>query len=184
MALMQRIANRDPEALRELFGRYQQLVFSSALHLVQDGALAEDITLTVFTHVWEHAAKYLADRAKVTTWLLMMARNRSIDALRRRSARREHQRVDWREIQSTPMPGSTESTVEERLRRERVHEALRDLPADQAQALALAFFEGRTHQEIADSLQEPLGTIKTRIRLALKKLREALRSDLGGERDI
>lgn len=176
VALVRRIAARDTDALGELLRRYQQWVFSSSVLLVRDRGLAEDIALSVFTAAWEQADRYDPRIAKVSTWLLMMARHRSIDALRRGTARREHQHVDWMMVEHQPAPGSTETTVESRLEHENLHKALAGLPPDQAQALALAFLDGYTHQEIAEIVGEPLGTVKSRIRLALKKLRESLKN--------
>lgn len=173
-ALVRCIADRDSDALNELYHRHQQRVFSTALHLLGDSGLAEEVALSVFMAAWEQAASYNPDRAKVSTWLVMMARRRSIDALRRGTARGEQHRADWAEVQQQPGAGSLEGAVESRLEQERIRRALAALPPDQAQALALAFFQGHTHQEIAALLGEPLGTVKTRIRLALKKLRASL----------
>jgi len=173
-ALVSRIARRDSDALSELFARHQDMVFSSAFYLVHDDALAEEITLTVFMTVWEQAGRYDINRAKVTTWLLMLTRHRSIDALRRRSVREDGRLTLLADTQaSTGNPG-VESIVEKNLQIERLRDALKDLPIDQAKALSLAFLGGYTHREIAERLKEPIGTVKTRIRLALRKLRDVM----------
>lgn len=173
-ALVRRMAAQDPDALQALYQRYQERVFSAALYLLRDQALAEDVTLNVFLAAWDHAADYNPSRGKVSTWLLMMARRRSIDALRRATARGENRRADWADAQQQPGDDNPERAVEARLERERIRKALAELPRDQAEALALAFFQGYTHQEIAAALGQPLGTIKTRIRLAMIKLRSSL----------
>jgi RNA polymerase sigma-70 factor (ECF subfamily) len=172
--LVSKIAKRDSDALSELFARHQDLVFSSASYLVNDDALAEEITLTVFMNVWEQAERYDGNRAKVTTWLLMLTRHRSIDALRRKSVREKSRQALLADTQTLQGNPGVESIVEENLQIERLRDALKDLPADQAKALSLAFLGGYTHREIAEHLKEPIGTVKTRIRLALRKLRDVL----------
>jgi RNA polymerase sigma-70 factor (ECF subfamily) len=144
------------------------------MYLLRDQGLAEEIALNVFLAAWDHAAGYDPARGKVSTWLLMMARRRSIDALRRATARGENRRADWADAQQQTGEDNLEGAVEARLEQERIRKALEALPQDQAEALALAFFQGYTHQEIAAALGQPLGTIKTRIRLAMIKLRSSL----------
>jgi len=172
--LVSKIARRDSDALSELFARHQDMVFSSAAYLVNDDALAEEITLTVFMTVWEQAERYDRNRAKVTTWLLMLTHHRSIDALRRKSVREVSRQALLTETQTLPANPGIESIVEKNLQIERLRDALKDLPADQARALSLAFLGGFTHREIAEQLKEPIGTVKTRIRLALRRLRKVL----------
>ena len=170
------IARRQEEALAELYNRYNRLVFSLALAVVNDRATAEEITLDVFMRVWQKAATYRADQAKVSTWLTHIARNHSIDMLRRRSVRLDQYAVHWEDAtfkQASAEPDPQES-AEASLRRARVQSALAQLPVDQRQALFLAFFNGLSHSQIADALKQPLGTVKTRLRLAMQKLRESL----------
>ncbi len=173
-SLLKRIARAESEALSELYDRYHRLIFSIALNSVGDGALAEEITLDIFMRVWQKAGTYREERASVATWLTRMTRNRSIDMLRRRGARREHLRVGWAEVQDAPASGNPETATEQRLEQERVRAAIAELPPEQREVLALAYFQGYTHREIAGVLGLPLGTIKTRIRLAMQKLRRAL----------
>jgi RNA polymerase sigma-70 factor (ECF subfamily) len=159
-----------------LYDRYNRLIFSLALNIVGDRPTAEEITLDVFTQVWKKAEQYRPERAKVSTWLTTITRNRSIDELRRRGSRPERHSVDW--FQITPDKISTESNLEEiadtSFLRERVQSAISQLPADQREALQLAYFNGYTHRQIAEILDQPLGTVKTRIRLAMIKLRKIL----------
>jgi RNA polymerase sigma-70 factor (ECF subfamily) len=173
-ALVARIAGRDSEALNELLHRYQHVVFSTALYLLKDHAAAEDLALRVFTWVWEKAGEYRPERAKVSTWLLMITRNRAIDVLRRQSARGEDRQVSWSGVDIADEASDPESEVEERLRNERLRGAIAELPPEQSKILALAYFNGLTQQEIAGQLGLPIGTVKTRIRLALQKLRDCL----------
>jgi len=176
-ATLVRLAARDhQDALGELYDRYSRLVFSLALNMVGDHATAEEVTLDVFTRVWEKADTYRPDQAKVSTWLTSITRYRSIDVLRRRGSRPKQQSLDWAEVSPDHIPGveDPEEAAELALQRQRVRAAIATLPPNQKQVLALAYFKGYTHREIAATLDQPLGTVKTRIRLAMQKLREML----------
>jgi RNA polymerase sigma-70 factor (ECF subfamily) len=179
--LISLIAQAHEAALAQLYDRYNRLVFSLALAIVNDRATAEEITLDVFMRVWQKAGTYRVERAKVSTWLTHIARHHAIDVLRRRAARLDQSAVYWDD--AAPGVESSEQGPQEfaeySLRRERVHAALAELPSEQKQALTLAYFSGYTHQQIAQVLKQPLGTIKTRIRLAMQKLREHLRDEQG-----
>lgn len=180
-ALLQLIAQAHPPALAELYDRYGRLVFSLALHVVGDQAAAEEITQDVFTSVWEKAATYRLEQSKVSTWLSSIARHRAIDILRRRNVRPDHHSVSWGEfaLEEQVDPASTAELAEIALARQQVRAAIALLPPDQQQALALAYFRGYSHSEIAGLLGEPLGTVKTRIRLAMIKLRGLLQEEPG-----
>ena len=173
------IEREHTQALSELYDRYSRLVFSLALHLLGDQATAEEVTLDVFTRVWEKAGMYRTDKAKVSTWLASIARYHSIDILRRQGSRPERHSVAWTEVTGDAVLSADgpEEVTELALQQQRVRAAVAELPADQQQVLALAFFNGLTHREIAEKLGEPLGTVKTRIRLAMQKLRQALRDE-------
>ena len=170
------IAQSREEALVQLYDRYNRLVFSLALAIVNDRATAEEITLDVFMRVWQKAGTYRADQSKVSTWLTHIARHHAIDILRRRSVRLDQFAVHWEDaiFKVDFSERDPQEFVERSLRRERVHAALGRLPVDQRQALILAYFAGYTQREIAEILKQPLGTIKTRLRLAMQKLREFL----------
>lgn len=178
--LLALISRRDADALNELYRRYSRLVYSLAVQMLAEPNLAEEITLDVFTRVWEQGHTYRPDRAKASTWLTSIARYRCIDVLRRQKTRPAVQQVpNWDE---TIQPAASakdgpEEKTQLSMQQARVRAALYQLPADQRTALALAYFRGLTHQQIAGTLDLPLGTIKTRIRLALKKLREILRDE-------
>lgn len=174
--LISLIVQAHEAALTQLYDRYNRLVFSLALAIVNDRATAEEITLDVFMRVWQKAGTYRADQSKVSTWLTHIARHHAIDILRRRSVRLDQYAVQWDDaVSSSESSGQgPQESAEIALRRERVQAALAELPAEQKQALTLAYFGGYTHQQIADILRQPLGTIKTRIRLAMQKLREHL----------
>jgi RNA polymerase sigma-70 factor (ECF subfamily) len=174
------VARANPEALSALYDRYSRLVFSLAFNSVGDQATAEEITLDVFTRIWEKAETYRPEQAKVSTWLTSITRYRSIDELRRRGSRPEQYSVGWAEVPPDTMPriSGPEESAELALEQERVRAAVGALPPDQQEALALAYFNGYTHRQIAEALAQPLGTVKTRIRLAMHKLREMLQDEV------
>lgn len=181
--LISLIAQLQTEALDQLYDRYSRPIFSLALMIVGDRATAEEITLDVFMRVWQKAASYRADQAKVSTWLTHIARHHAIDVLRRQSVRPDRSALSWDEISPNggiPTPDPQE-LAEHSLRRERIHAAIARLPADQKQALILAYFGGYTQTQIAEALKQPLGTVKTRIKLAMQKLRDLLRDEQESE---
>lgn len=179
-ALIRLIAHSKTEALSVLYDRYGRLVFSLAIHIVGDQATAEEITQDVFFRIWEKASTYRVEQAKVSTWLTSITRYRAIDILRQRGVRPEQNSVDWAEDTLSMLPAGAddpEDATELSMEQKRIQKALANLPEDQRQAVALAYFQGMTHTEIAETLKVPLGTVKTRIRLAIQKLREMLRDD-------
>jgi RNA polymerase sigma-70 factor (ECF subfamily) len=182
--LIRLITQLREEALAQLYDRYNRLVFSLALAIVNDRATAEEITLDVFMRVWQKADSYRSDQAKVSTWLTHIARHHAIDVLRRRSVRPDQYAVEWED--AIPDHVSPEHNPQEfaeiSQQRERVQAALAQLPADQRQALTLAYFNGYTQRQIAEVLKQPLGTIKTRLRLAMQKLRDFLRDEQNAEK--
>ena len=177
--LMILIAQGDAEAFSELYDRYQRLVFSLALNSVGERPLAEEITLDVFTRIWQKAATYRADRAQVQTWLGRIARNQAIDALRRRGARLEQHSVSWAEVSDdvTSPLDMPEVVADLRLQKEQVRAAIAQLSSEQQEVLALAYFKGYPHSQIAKRLNQPLGTVKSRIRSAMQKLRQILAAE-------
>lgn len=179
ISLLERIARADTGALNDLYDRYNRLVFSVALAVVGDHATAEEITLDVFVVIWQRAGMYRPDRAKVSTWLTAIARHHAIDVLRRRAARPESRSVSWDHMspQAADAVREMEDSVELSLQQEHIRAALSCLPADQQKALALAYFGGYTHQQISQLLDQSLGTVKTRIRLAMQKLRHLLQEE-------
>lgn len=174
--LIELVSQKNEAALSELYDRYSRLLFSVALHMVGDRATAEEITLDAFTQVWEKAERYNPDRASLSTWMVSIARYRAIDRLRRWDARPEKDSVNWTDVnfEISSHHHNPEASTEEKLLQERVQAALAELPVEQRQALALAYFKGMSHSQIANALELPLGTVKTRIRLAMEKLRRLL----------
>jgi len=178
-ALITAIAHRRQEALDQLYERYQAVVYHLALKILNNRESAEEVVYDVFWQVWREAERYDAQRGSVGAWLATVARSRAIDALR---ARRNSPTAE-EDIEGKPIAADRAEDPEEQTslaqRAAFVHSALDSLPPDQRTALEMSFFSGLSHIEIAEQLQEPLGTVKTRIRTAMLKLRERLRPLLG-----
>jgi len=181
--LIKLIAQLHEDALTQLYDRYSHLVFSIALAIVGDTLTAEEITLDVFMRIWQKAGSYRVERAKVRTWLTHITRHHAIDVLRQRSTRPDYQAVSWDSVASNTILSGQDSQelVELSLSRKRVRAAIAQLPEDQKQALALAYYGGLTQLEIAKVLKQPLGTIKTRLRLAMQKLSNFLQAEQESE---
>ena len=177
--LIKLIAQSRQDAIDELFERYKRLVFSVAFAIVGDRSVAEEITLDVFVQVWQRAESYRPELAKVSTWLIVITRNHAIDILRWQRSRPEANSVHWEDIsvQDGPLIHNLEEQIESALQKEKVRKAVAQLPEEQRQALALAYFKGYTQSQISEALKQPLGTIKTRIRLGMQKLRKLLEED-------
>jgi RNA polymerase sigma-70 factor, ECF subfamily len=177
--LIQLIARSQENALSELYDRYSRLVYSVALNTLSDPVRAEEVTQDVFVRVWEKARTYNAEQGRVVGWLASIARHRSIDLFRQFRAHRENLQVTWQEAEMADLPDgqNVEWEVDLAQRQQRIRWAVSQLPIDQKQALGMAFFQGMTHPEIAQVLGEPLGTVKTRIRLGMQKLRAILQDD-------
>jgi RNA polymerase sigma-70 factor, ECF subfamily len=163
-SLLRRLAAGETAALGEFYDAFAGLVNGLALRILRDAADAEDVVQEVFLQVWRQAARFDPTRGSVEAWLCIIARTRALDRLRRRTARREDPEDEAPSFSATPK--SAEALA--------VRKALDGLTPDQRKALELAYFEGLTQSEIAERLGEPLGTIKTRIRTAMIRLRDVL----------
>lgn len=174
-AALRRMASGDEQALGELYDRHGRALYSLAIRILHDTSDAEEIVQDVFAQAWRQAARYDTSRGPVVAWLLMMARSRAIDRLRARRGQPplqgDHPSALREAVDGTP-PVDLALVSSDDLAR--VRAALADLPDAQRQAIELAFHEGLTHAEVADRLAQPLGTVKTRIRLGLLRLRAAL----------
>lgn len=173
LALMQLIAKGDPLALRVLFDSYAGRVLAIARGVLASQQGAEEVVQDTFLQVWLSARSYEPARGTVASWLATIARSRALDHVRR-----EKQRADYRDASTAeephhaPVPLPSE-LVEERQDRERLMGCLNELPPEQREVLELAYFEGLSHRDIAQRTGLPLGTVKTRVRLALKRLAAA-----------
>lgn len=179
-ALVAAIARRQQDALDQLYERYQAVVYHLALKILGNRETAEEVVLEVFWQVWREAERYDARRGSVGAWLATVARSRAIDALRARRGSPLTEEDSTERLATTDPSDNPEEQTTLAQRAALVRAALEDLSADQRAALELSFFSGLSHIEIAERLNEPLGTVKTRIRMALFKLRERLRPLLGG----
>ena len=183
LELIRRMASRDAAALDALYERYHRLVFSLVLRIIRIREDAEDIVVDVFWQAWQQAGRYDASRGKPVSWLLTIARTRAIDALRssNRHAVNVSQTIktdsseDRQPAAVADNPGNPGILAETR---QAVRAALKTLPEQQRIPLEMAYFEGMTHTEIAESLNQPLGTMKDRIRTGMSHLRRQLKAYL------
>jgi len=161
----------DTQALAALYDRHGRVAYSLAYRMMGERQAAEDLVQEAFLKVWRAAGSYRVERASVRTWILSILNNRGIDMLRSSASRRRTQdRVEAQTPSSQPSEAFGETWRSSQ--REQVREALRGLPPEQLKVLELAYFSGYTHKEIAELLDLPLGTVKGRMRLGLKKIRE------------
>jgi RNA polymerase sigma factor (sigma-70 family) len=169
--LVSLVAGSDDQALAELYDRFGRVAYGLALRILRDEALAQDAVQDAFLGVWRSADRYLPERAKASTWILTLVHRRAVDLVRREDRRR-----------GEPLDGAPEpialSTVEGEatlgFQRRVVQEALKGLPAEQREALELAYYGGLTQSELAERLGQPLGTIKSRMFMGLARLRDLL----------
>jgi len=174
--LMQQLLRRDVSAFEELYERHSRIVYSLVLRILRQGSTAEEVVQDVFLQLWRNSARYDASRPLVP-WLLTLARNRALDHLRlksERQRRREEQTEEFPQIAAAAP--EYEKALDEKRRAERVRALIGSLPAAQKKAIELAYFEGLSHSEIAASLNEPLGTVKSWIRNGLMRLKEGLQA--------
>jgi len=167
------LEGRDQKALETLYDRYGDYVYSVCLRMVGDVQLAEDLTQEVFLRLWRRPDLYDVERGRFVTWLLSVARNRGIDERRSRGRRFKHESPPSLAAEESLAAAGIEGEDTAVLSEERVvvQRALAKLPPEQQLAIRLAYFGGYTQQEIALGLNQPLGTVKTRIRLGMQKLR-------------
>ncbi|MFO0840360.1 MAG: sigma-70 family RNA polymerase sigma factor [Phycisphaerae bacterium] len=175
--LLQRTASRDRQAFGAFYDRHSARVFGILLRMLRDRREAEDALQDVFWHVWERAAQYDSNRGNPEIWLLMIARSRALDRLRKLA--RDASRPVTPVGESDPAAPRDDYAIDTREQAGRARNALAQLPPEQRQAIELAFFEGLSHTTIAEREGISLGTIKTRIRLGMRKLRELLTMEAG-----
>jgi RNA polymerase sigma-70 factor (ECF subfamily) len=178
--LVGRAAGGDERAMAALYDRYGQVLYAVAYRIVGQRADAEEVVLDAFAQAWREAARFEASRGSVAGWLTTIARSRALDLVRARSRRERITATAAAERPDTSpamggWPLDPSSGVDIAERRRQVQLALEALSPPQRRAIELAYFEGLSQSEIAERLQEPLGTIKTRVRLGMQKLRESLR---------
>jgi RNA polymerase sigma-70 factor (ECF subfamily) len=175
-ALCDRLVQKDVNAFDELYRRHSGIVYRLILRILQQATTAEEVAQDVFLQVWRNASRYDSKRGPLLPWLLTLARNRALDQLRlksERQRRREHQAEELQAVVSRP---DFEASFDEQRRAARVRALLTTLEAEQQRAIELAYFAGLSHSEIAETLQQPLGTVKSWIRNGLLKLKEGLQA--------
>ena len=178
--LIAKAAGGDERAIATLYDRYGGVLYAVAYRIVGQRADADEVVIQAFAQAWREAPRFASERGSVAGWLTMIARSRALDTVRARS-RRDRLTASAAADRSGGSPAMGEwhpdpaRAVDHAERRDKVREALEALSPPQRQAIELAYFEGLSQSEIADRLQEPLGTVKTRVRLGMQKLRDSLR---------
>lgn len=169
-------ASGDQAALAKLYDSTNRMVYGLILRIVSNTHTAEEVLLDVYLQIWRKAESYSESKGTVLAWLFTIARSRAIDALRSRASRESGQQdpLDTAAAAVDRAPSPEENSAISQ-RRQFVQQCLTELSPDQRQAIELAYFRGLSHSEIAETLKQPLGTVKTRVRLGMARLRESLR---------
>lgn len=170
---LQRAAGGDQQAFAKLYDESSHLVYSVALRILGNDADAEEVTVDVYSQVWRTASKFSNDRGSVNAWLIMLARSRAIDRFRSRSRTRNEEPVEALLDLAGGGPDPEQASVLIQ-HGDRIRAALQSIAPEQREAIELAYFSGYTQSELAEHLGQPLGTVKTRIRLGMMKLKEQL----------
>jgi RNA polymerase sigma-70 factor (ECF subfamily) len=171
--LVQRMQQRDPRALAELYDRYGRVVYALILRVVRDVGIAEDLVQEAFLRVWNRVSGFDAQKGSIGPWLLAVARNRAIDYLRS-AAGRERNSVEYDEIEHPSLFCDMEMDILSSDKARVVKSAIEKLSPNYRQVIELAYFEGLSQTEMAERMGQPLGTVKTWVRTALKNLRDQL----------
>lgn len=174
MAMVARIARGDSAAFAAFYDRHASQVLGLLFKMLRRRAEAEEMLQEVFLQVWREAERYRPQGSTPRGWIFMMARSRAIDRIRSASARVRREETSAEDPIHASVPPSGPERLEERERRQRVASALAELPTEQRTAIEHAFFRGLSHREVAEHLNEPLGTVKSRILLGMRKLRRSL----------
>jgi RNA polymerase sigma-70 factor (ECF subfamily) len=177
LALVRRMAAGEADALAELYDRYAPVLLAVGRRILGEAGEADEILQEAFLQAWKQAERYDSGRSSVSTWLVLLARSRALDRFRSRDARDRARIAAEREPQPNTSSGADDNVLHAE-RRRRVRDALAELPEEQRQVVELAFYEGLSQTEIATRTGAPLGTVKTRALLGMKKLRHALRHEI------
>lgn len=178
-AVIALVARSDEGALAELYDRYGAAAFALARRVVRDPSLAEDVVQDAFLAVWRGAGRFLPERAKAASWIMMLVHRRAVDVVRREQRRRTEPLPD--DPDADGAHDSAEGEVWLRFERERVQRALRQLPDQQRETIELAYYGGFTQTELAQRLGRPVGTIKSQMFAGLRTLRELIDEAAGEE---
>src|SRR5262249_48575090 len=172
--LAERLKRREPQAMADLYDRYGRLAYSVILRIVRDSEMAEDLVQETFIRVWSRVQAFDSEKGALGPWLLAVARNRAIDYLRSVDGRMARSSYELVEMENPALFANLEEQVVTSDQSRRIREALSKLNPTQRNVIELAYFEGLSQTEMAEKLGQPLGTIKTWIRTALKNLRDQL----------
>ncbi len=176
------VTEQNPDALEVLYKRYSRIVYSFGLRIVGDPQIAEELLQEVFFRTWRQGARFQSSRGAFVTWLLSITHNMAIDELRKRNRRPQKADSEEPEAMMAAMADTSQDVEEEvwlSSLRSTISDAMQLLPPAQRITIEMAYFQGLTQREISERLGEPLGTIKTRMRLGIQKLREQLGDTLG-----
>ncbi|NJR16011.1 MAG: sigma-70 family RNA polymerase sigma factor [Calothrix sp. CSU_2_0] len=176
ISLLQRIGKQDQTALSQLYDRYATIIYSMAFRSLRSVEESEETVLDVFAQVWRIAERYDVKKGKADTWLFLLARSRILDRLRKLKRSQPSYPIET-ELGDIQIPSSSVEPIEEVLlneRRDRILSALTNLPKEQSLVIELAYYQGLTHSQISAEIGVSLGTVKTRIRLGLNKLKSVL----------
>ena len=175
-ALLSSLLQKDLSAFEQLYDRHSRLVYGLVLRILQQASTSEEVVQDVFLQLWRNADQYDSSRGPFVPWLCTMARNRALDQLRLKSERQRRREDQPDELPSVVVAPDYEKALDEKRRAERVRALMASLTPQQKKAIELAYFEGLSHSEIAATLKEPLGTVKSWIRNGLLRLKEGLRA--------
>ena len=173
-SLLRSIQRGGQGAFAALYDRHASAAYGLAVRVTGDPVLAEDVVQDAFLSLWKQAARFDPDRGQVRSWLLTIVHHRAVDVVRRRTGRPERGLPEGAE-DFLAAPGRPEEIAETAMDAEAVREAVRQIPEDQRRTVEMAYFKGMTHVEIAEEMGVPLGTVKSRLRIGLEKMREMLR---------
>ncbi|MEG9298344.1 sigma-70 family RNA polymerase sigma factor [Mangrovibacillus sp. Mu-81] len=172
------VSEKDSSALRQLYRKYEKLIYSFSYKMTGDKEIAEEVIQEVFLKLWKKHSPYDQSKGKFSSWLLTMTRNTSLDALRKR---KKHESVEYIEKDSLQVSYETPADIVEwKEKGKAIQDCIRALKEDQQRMVHLFYFKGQTQQSISNSTDTPLGTVKGRIRLALKHLHSCLKGKGGG----
>ena len=173
-SLLRAIQAGEQEAIAALYDRYSGVAYGLAMRITGDGTLAEDVVQDAYVSVWKQAGRFDPERGQVKSWLLTIVHHKAVDAVRRRTNRNERALPEGPE-EFIAAHGRPEEIAEATMDAAAVREAVRAIPDDQRRTIEMAYFEGITHVEIAERMGVPLGTVKSRLRIGLEKMRGSLR---------
>lgn len=176
--LYEEILKKDRSALEKLYNRYEKILFSFAMRITKDEKLAEEVLQDVFMKVWNDSGTYDKSKGKFSSWILTVTRNKAIDRLRKE---KKQVTVELLESDALQADGgkSVEETAEWNEKRQEIHKAVSTLSSEQRHMIEQFYFKGQSQQKISETFKLPLGTVKGRIRLALKHLRNAMAAEGG-----